>query len=395
LMWRDIRDDEKDGNFIIPLPESAGKFVDIYGQERYVYTKIRKDPAQQFFTAVGDSMIQAQTDPENFDPIKTAALLKEFSPVQETSDILPPSIQAIVGMTTNTDFWLNDAIWRREGVADVEQFDSNTSQFLKDVGQFTGTSAEKLGYGLSRVFTNSNPYTDLMGWGYEEMFSDTPESQREMNLAEALDKVPVLTRVIGVTNPFDKYEEGVDEATTEAITNRFINTRNLDVVTEGILYHGTHTTKDLANVIKTAVERAVSEEEGERLLDRFQFAKSIQTLPDRTLWLKMQYALPEARAEIFWNTKWKELQGDLEARKAVAEQMGKVEAANPGFFGESFMRNFALVEKEAEAITNQAISEGKQLNTNYDRELKSNERLLEVINAPLERETGRRFSVVE
>jgi len=395
LMWRDIRDDEKNGNFIIPLPESAGKFVDIYGQERYVYTKIRKDPAQQFFTAVGDNIIQAQTDPENFDPIKTAALLKEFSPIQEVSDVLPPSIQAIVGMTTNTDFWLDDAIWRREGVADVEQFDANTSQFLKDVGQFTGTSAEKLGYGLSRIFTNSNPYTDLMGWGYEEMFSDTPESQREMNLAEALDKVPVLTRVIGVTNPYDKYEEGVDEATTEAITNRFINTRNLDVVTEGILYHDTHTTKDLAEVIKVAVERSVSEEEGERLLDRFQFAKSIQTLPDRTLWLKMQYALPEARAQIFWDTKWRELQGDLEARKAVAEQMGKVEAANPGFFGESFMRNFALVEKEAEAITNQAISEGKKLNTNYDRELKSNEKLLSVINAPLEREKVGEFRVAE
>ncbi|KKM15375.1 hypothetical protein LCGC14_1696710, partial [marine sediment metagenome] len=322
-----ISDEIKKANFVFTTP---WKYKDEENQTRYTFFTVPKDPSQKFFAYFFEyatkRMLGEEEDVDNL-----VSTLTELSPIKDTS-ILPPSVQAVVGYMTNKDFYFREDIWKGPRVEPREEFiPGRTSPFFIDVGEVTGLSPEKIGYSLGRIFTSGNLYSHLVGWGYKELFDDLPESENEQHIAMMLSQLPVLKRFIKVTNPYNKYRELVDDVSKDVSTKRWINTRNVDRLTEGYLFHKNVKLDEVREFIRS-VGKKDGKEEAERMFRRLNFQTKVKDLNNRVFWLKLQRLTPEARAKVFSDV-WSKANPE---RKE--EMRGEMRIIGKGVFTERFFK---------------------------------------------------------
>lgn len=329
-----VSEEVKTNNFVITTP---WKFTDTEGQERYIYFTIPKDPSQKFMARFFEDSTRKILG-EDVDAGETVKTLKELMPITE-QNLLPPSAQSLIGYTTNTDFWNNEDIWKRGKVDPEEEYiPGQTGTFFVDTGQAVGMSPERLEYSMQRLFTQGNLYSYMVGLGYEKLFSNVPENEREQHIAAVLSKMPISKRFIKVTNPYTEFAEEIDNVETDVNTKRWVNTRNLDMLAEGYLFQDNVKKSEITKLIRD-VGKKDGVDEAERLLDRFEFQVKTKDLPERTFWLKMQRMSPEGRARIFvkrWDS------ADQEEKQRMTRSMSII---GKGVFTDKFFQEAAVARR--------------------------------------------------
>jgi hypothetical protein len=311
-------------NLCIPLGDDYA-FEDEYGQTRYPYFKIPLDPSAKFFK----KFFEASTDKwlgKEVDALEVASTLKELSPVGTSS--LPPSISGVLGYWTNKDFWLNEDIWREtekpfSWPASKEEYTPYTPKFFVDVGKATGASPERLRYTIEELTTSGTMWSALLGEAYEKMTTEVPREEKEKALAMRLARMPVAKRFIGVTNPYSKHAEKIEDINQDVTVKNFVVRRGLDTVVEGYLFKGTHTAKEVSEFIRSIPDPDMQE----KMLDRRDFQIAVKDLDNRSFWLRLQGMVPEARARIWldeWNSANEERKAELMQEMRVVEGVGGV-----------------------------------------------------------------------
>ena len=124
-----------------------------------------------------------------------------------------------------------------------------------------------------------------------------PKEKKEQHLAMVLSKMPVAKRFIGVTNPYSKYAEKIDEAQEEVVVKDFVENRNFDIKVEGYLYgkKGEVTMSDL----QKEANQYKDPETYDRLMKRLDFERGIKNLPEKSFWRRMKGLRTEAKAKVF------------------------------------------------------------------------------------------------
>ena len=330
-------------NFCIPLGDDLGHFVDEKGQDRYIYFKIPIDPGQKFFKAFFEGAYDKYAGYE-VDVERLTNNLLEQSPVGVSS--LPPTLSGTLGYISNKNFWLNEDIWKKtkkpfDWPRSAEEFiPGKTPEVYKDIGELTGLSPERLGFAVEELTTRGTIWSYLMGKGYEKLFADVPKEKREQHIAMVLTELPILKRFIGVTNPYSKYAEKIDEAQEKADLEHWRQSRELDRLTDGHLFEDSVERKDIFKYIRTFPKKEVRD----RLMDRFDFQDAIKKLPERSFWLRLQGLKNPAKADIYYG-RWKA--ADEEERKQLTREAGIIGAAG-GVLGVGFWDEFSRVRRENE-----------------------------------------------
>lgn len=290
-------DIDSQNNLIIPLGDEFG-FEDSKGQTRYPYLKIPLDPGQKFFK----KFFEASTDKwlgNEIDVDGTVNALEQISPVGVSS--LPPVISGTLGYLTNKDFWLNEDIWRKTDKpfgwpeSKEEYIPGRTPQAYIDLGAKTGLSPERTKYLVEELVTGGTIWSYLAGQGYDAAFGDLPKDMREKHLAEVLDKVPMVRRFFGVTNPYSEYAGKIEDAKEKSDIDRWIQNRGLDMRVEGYLYQGNVSRKEVVDYMKSFKDKDTYD----RLKERFEFQEKIKDLPNRSFWLRLKGLTTEARAKVY------------------------------------------------------------------------------------------------
>lgn len=291
---KSVSEEVQKSNFIFTTPIN---FLDNKGQKRYLYFALPKDPSQKFMSQFFEYAAR-KVSGEELDADQVVSTLKELSPVTDTN-LLPPSVQSLLGYSLNKDFWRREDIWKKGKVEPVEEhIPGQTGTFFKDLGQAVGMSPERLQYALQRLFTSGNLYSHMAGWGYDKLFDELPESEREQHIAMVLARTPVTRRFVKVTNPLNQFREVIDDTQIDVGTKRWINTRELDRLAEGYLFHDNVERKEIKKFI-LGVTKKDGKAEGERLFKRLEFQNKIKGLGNRNFWLILQRMAPEARAKVF------------------------------------------------------------------------------------------------
>ena len=318
-------------NLIIPLSDNLG-FTDSEGQKRYMVAKIPLDHGQRFFK----KLFEACTDKwlgNEVDIEELVSTLKNLSPVDTSS--LPPMLSAVLGYIYNIDFWRNESTWRRTepmGWPDSQnERTGDTPEFWGDVGDMTKLSPERAKQAIEELTTNGTVWSWSAGLGYDKLFSDVPQSQREQHLAEVLSRIPVAKRFFSTTNPYTKFAKGVEESRDKDEQKRFIENSKLDTILDSYLIDKTATSSDIFDYIKGMKEKDVRD----RLIERYKFAIKTKNLPNRSYWMSLQgIASLKGRAENFaknWINATDQGRDELRTGMAVVKKAG-------GIISSEFMR---------------------------------------------------------
>lgn len=323
-------------NLVIPLGDSFW-FEDEKGQKRYMYLKIPLDPGQKFFK----TFFEAATDKWLGNPVdvnRVSDSLKEMSPVSATE--LPPTVSAVVGYVTNKDFWLNEDIWKQTdkpagwqvpkaitgkpvGGSEEEYIPGVTPEAMIDLGAMTGLSPERVKYAVEELTTSGTMWSYLVGKGYDSVFGNLPQNQKEQHMAMALSKVPIARRFFGVTNPYSQYAGSIEKAKEESDLSRWVENRGLDTLVDGNLYQNNVSAKEITDYISKFDDPNTRD----RLIDRYKFQVKIQGLPNRSFWLRLKGLDNKARAKV-WTDRFdkaaKEEQDQLLKETGLIMQIGGV-----------------------------------------------------------------------
>jgi hypothetical protein len=290
-------DKNTEGNLVIPLGDDFG-FVDDQGNDRYVYFKIPMDPGQKFFK----TLFEGATDKwlgKEVDTDRIVSTLKDQSPVGISQ--LPPTVSATLGYLANKDFWLNEDIWKQTSKPlswpdSSEEYTSKTPQAYIDLGKATGLSPERTKYAVEELVTNGTIWSYLLNQGYDAAFGDLTKDKKEQHIAMAMSKFPGFKRFIGVTNPYSRHSSKIEKAEEDAVLDRFVENRNMDMLVEAYLYGSGKVSRE--EVIKYA-KSFNDVDKFDRLYERLEWEESIKSLPEKSFWRRMKGLPNEAKAEVF------------------------------------------------------------------------------------------------
>jgi hypothetical protein len=283
-------------NLVIPLGDEFG-FTDEMGETRYPYLKIPVDPGQKFFKtffeASADKWLGNEVDVD-----RVVETLKDQLPVDIAT--LPPTLSATLGYMANKDFWRNEDIWKQTDKPfswpdSSQEFTSRTPQFYKDVGKVTGLSPERTKFAVEELLTNGTVFSLLLGQGYDAAFGDMPKSNKEMHLAQILAKTPIISRFIGITNPYTKHKGKINEAEERSVLKKFVENRGMDTLVQGYLYDKNVTMGEINKYVKSFKDVDTAD----RLLDRFEWEKAIKNLPEKSFWRRMNGLNNDAKAKVY------------------------------------------------------------------------------------------------
>ena len=340
-------------NLCIPLGDKLG-FVDEKGQMRYIYFKIPIDPGQKFFK----SLFEAGTDKWLGNEVDTEAIANTFtqiSPVGISS--LPPTISGTLGYMVNKDFWKDEEIWKKTeqpsswqlpkmltgeqiGGSEEEFIPGRTPQMYTDLGKVTGLSPERAKYAIEQLITSGSMWGWMVGQGYEKVLGELPQDKREMHIAEALTKIPVIRRFIGITDPYAKFAQPIKETKEEGMFERWTQNRGLDAKVEGYLYQGNVERSEITDYIKSFKDKDIQD----RLKDRFEFSVNIKELPNRSFWLSLKGVQDvDARAKLLNDR----MRGSNDEQRAqLYREIATVEKAG-GIISEDFKKAFMKYRSES------------------------------------------------
>jgi len=318
--WDQISDRDKINNWIITTPHS---YLDKDGNKKHIYFKIAKDQGQRAVATLFENLMGKYMG-EEIDVDQITDSIADAIPMLPT-DLMPPTLDAIMGYTVNKDFWRNQDIWRGPEIEPKKEYTKYTHPAFVKAGEATGLSPERTKYALSQYFTHGNVYTSLAGYGWNQLLENLPEESKELVTEEVILNQPFVRRIANDTNPYYQYDKELKETKIKADTERYVRTRNFDKLSQGV-YDKATTKEELNEFIK-----ATPREDQKRLRQRHQRRGKLQEIPNRRWWLELSRLNPEAKATVFWN---RLRDADEEETKMLNKYLRKV----PGIRSDRFQR---------------------------------------------------------
>jgi hypothetical protein len=328
--YDNISDRDKVNNWIITTPLS---YKDSSGKKRHVYFKIAKDQGQRAIASVFEGLMGKYMGEEiNSEQIIMA--VKEFMPLVPTQ-ILPPTLDAILGYSTGVDFWRNEDIWRGRNVIPSKEYTKYTHPAFVKAGEATGLSPERLQYGMQQFFTYGNVMTSVVGAGYKAAFETLSEDEQSEHTLEAMRQVPGLRRITGQTNPYTKFEKQIDKENLKESTRRYMQEIEFDKITEKY-YEGDADSDKVKSFI-----RKQPRSDKKRLIARMKYHKRLQGMPNKRWWLNLISSPPEVRATLYYS---RLSQASETEKKELKEQLKRI----PKIRSKAFFRKLKYLIKHGE-----------------------------------------------
>ena len=222
--WDQISDRQKVSNWIITTPFYK---IDENGKKRYKYITIAKDQGQRVFASLFEALMERSIEGKM--PRKQLlASIADFLPLVPTQ-VLPPTLEAIMGYAMNENFWYREDIWRGPKVEPKEEYWAGTHPFFVKFGDVTGASPVRMQYALGNIFTRRNIYTDLAGAGWNTITGALDDEQNAAVLKDLKD-VPFARRLYKETNPLYEDVEDLERLSIEENTRRHRQNRELSEI---------------------------------------------------------------------------------------------------------------------------------------------------------------------
>lgn len=317
--WESISDADKTNYFIITTPLS---YIDDEGNKRHLYFRIAKDQGQKITCTLFENLM-AKSLGEDIDVDQAVMAAHQFITVMPT-DLVPPTMDAMLGYWSNKDFWRNEDVWKGPEVIAQEEYRAYTHPGFVKLGELTGLSPERARYALQQYFTYGNIYTSLTGGGLKLIMDELPIDVKEESLQDMLRQAPFLRRVLRSTDPFTQYAKDIKEARLADSTRKYIQTRTLDSLSE-LVFSGK---EDDTRIRRFLAEQPLQDRQ--RLLERHRNYGRIYEIPDKRWWLNLMGLAPEPRATAYW-TRWQ--LADNAERERLEGHLQKV----PGVVTERFL----------------------------------------------------------
>ena len=329
-----ITDREKVNNWIFSTPF---RFTDKNGNRRYLYFKIAKDQGQRIACTLVENLMRKALGKEvNSDQIVQS--VQDFIPIVP-DQLLPPSIDGMMGYMANRDFWTRKDIWRGDKITPREEYTIYTHPALVKLGAATGWSPERLEYFLSQVFTRGNVYTSIVNGGLTLAMQSLPKEDKRKTTTEMVARLPLIRRVFGVTPPYSVEEiKKLEKASMEESTRKHKQKRELSEMANTYyrkLKDEKIKDRPLLYEIKVFIRKQPAEDR-KRLVSWFKNYGIVYDIPDRAWWLNLAEMSPEARATVFWT---KYLETEKEERKAL-ERLGR---KIPGLWSDRFLKRLRML----------------------------------------------------
>ena len=307
--WNQISDREKEANFIITTPFS---YIDDKGQKRFYYGKIAKDQSQRVVTSLFDATMARYHEGK----FPTKQMLMAFGDLASLP--LPPTISAYLAYAANVDTWTSEDVWKGPKVNPQEEWQpGQTSKTMQAFGQKTGLSPERTKGAVNKIIPMNNPFVGLVGGGLSVITGEMEEDMKNKTMSQLLAENPSIRRVLASTNPFTQYREKLEQMRTDENTRRFIQKRDLDVMTEKFFRDNDNATKsEIYNYVMKQPEA-----DREHLVNDIMERKKLDKIPDRSWWINIKSMTPEVRANAYWD-RYKNASAEEQAQMAqIAKQI--------------------------------------------------------------------------
>ena len=329
-----ITDREKVNNWIFSTPF---RFTDKNGNKRYLYFKIAKDQGQRIACTIVENLMRKALGKEvNSDQIVQS--VQDFIPIVP-DQLMPPSIDGLMGYVANRDFWTRKDIWRGDKITPREEYTIYTHPALVKLGKATGWSPERLEYFLSQVFTRGNVYTSLVGGGLTLAMKDLPEKDKRKTTTEIVSRLPLIKRVFGVTPPYSVEEiKKLEKASMEESTRKHKQKRELTELANTYyrkLKDEKIKDRSVLNEIKVFIRKQPVEDR-KRLVSWFKRYGIVYDIPDKSWWLNLAEMPPEARATVFWLKYLETEEADRKGLKRLAKRI-------PGLWSPRFLKRLRIL----------------------------------------------------
>jgi len=336
-------------NFLPP----SWKYEDASGQIRYGGFRIRKDPGQAFFSAVGTA-IARKLSGKGVDVEQLIDALNKMLPFgvkpSELLRLAPPTFQALGALVLNKDFWNAEDIWRDSEVPSGEKgIIGRTNPLFLRLGKLTGLPPAQAEAAMKKFFTRDSVYAQALGAGTRAMMEDVPESQRSVIWLESLrngDPTGAARRLFFITNPITKFTESLDNAeawsnsTDVYVKQRVDQIARLRYTEEAI--DGQEALRRIRGVIK---DERLRPKEQKKMIERYKFWGETQHLKNRVFWLRVQGMNLKGRAKVFAE-RWEN--SSDEEKQALRKEMAHP-AVKP-IFSQDFWGEFRFQAAESSKV---------------------------------------------
>lgn len=321
---------DKVNNWIITTPFP---YKDKEGNKKWIYIRIPKDQSQRLIASVAENAA-AKAIGEEVDVDQVTQAAADFVPVSPGA-LAPPLFKAWKGYELNKDFYRGEDIWRgsREDIkAEEEYYKNYTHDFFIKAGKKTGMSPERLKYALGQYFTSGNIWTSMVGFGWDHIFAEMTEEQREQVTEELILKKPFVRKLFRHTDPYHKFSKEIKDVTIEERTKKFVMMREFNDIVQKKL-DGKATNKDITNFIRK------NPKEASVLKDHYKRAILLKDMPEKRYWKELAKTPAPARARLFWS-RW---QGESPEERIKSL---KTAVKIPGFYSDAFNKKFGELRNQ-------------------------------------------------
>lgn len=317
-----ISNDIKNHYFVITTPFS---FLDKNGDERYYYFAIAKDHGQRMFSSFFEQITEAGIDynqkgETDVDLSRTATALRDQLAILPAGKNMisngPPLVKAIIGYYFNKDVWRNQDIYKGEEGLPEDEVTSYTPEVYKPLGKI-GVSPVRTKYVVDQYSTQSNMFADALGMGLDEALKAMSKEDRALATEEILWKIPLLRRVLKVTDPTIPYREKHKKIKQQLTSENVKQKRKLDEISKEVI-DGKKSLDSLKKWINTQPI-----EDREKLYQRHVArARKPKGLKNSKWWMDVQYEKnPEIKARLYYE-RWKNLSPtDQKKMDRIADQL--------------------------------------------------------------------------
>lgn len=289
-----VSDYDKANYFIITTPIT---YTDEDGQERHLYFRVAKDQGQKIICTLFENMM-AKMLGEEIDIDQAVMAARDFVTVVPT-ELVPPTVEALVGYACNEDFWRKEEIWKGPDVLPQEEYRSYTHPaFVKlgtvDFPVMGNLSPERTAAALEQFFTRNNIYTAGVGLGLRQIMDELPIDVKDETATEMLRQAPFLRRMLKATSPYSEHRKNLQEAKIEESTRKFVMNRELDALSEQFYAD---------KISKQRVRQFINNQlwqDRSRLIQRHRRYGKFYEIPDKVWWLNLSYLPAETRAVVYW-----------------------------------------------------------------------------------------------
>jgi hypothetical protein len=218
-----VSEQQQKDNFIIPM---GGLYtVDKNGEKRYAYVSIPKDQSQRAITSVFEYLASKSIGkPRDLSYVGKGVL--DFLPITPTQ-LSSPVQNALRTYVENKDTFTGENVWKGKNVLPKDEYTRTTAPQFVQFGQATGMSPERTKAALQKVFTYGNLFTDIAGYGFKKVLSESGTAGDEI-MKDIQTKIPLFSGLVKFTNPKSELEPMIKDMEANENSRRLNMGRQID-----------------------------------------------------------------------------------------------------------------------------------------------------------------------